>query len=502
MRYTKLLPLLFFSVAAMLLASCQTDDDTPGRPDSDSRANVTLSLSVQSSNQTGAATRATYEDGVEGELMRNWTIVAVQGGVIERIFQSQDYAGERARDSVTTRLDDGETVFYTFANINIGDLGVSLVEGGTMPERFDSLAFTVSGSQQSLDGFAATGIPMSNKQVVTIGPATSLVSLEVVRMVAKVRVEVSNPTNDDLKVTQVTLTDITKNAADNLKLLPGGIVDDATGKRAVALNNVADGDTTRKSTFVYTVPTNSQTIAAGGEQTYEFYVNESQARADIGHFVLSVTTDYTVSGEASADSTVRRQRFAFLDWSAIARNEVHVLPVTLRRYRIDLYVRPYTAIGVLPTYDMESDIATINFGLYGHYDIIPRVRDLVTGEYYIIRNDTYQQGMTVNWDSQNTETADLKINSEGLVTDGGGMAAAYDIGGWQDTASVAHYPTVGWNHTAMTPRIECIVGNYTGWAIYTVTANITAGGRDFDLTRRFRITNTYVDLSQLAKKHR
>lgn len=492
-------------VLASFISSCSTDD--PGENPSPENNGVELRLSVASPSIGGVSTRAAVtEEGEAGEFMKTWTIVAVQGNKIAAIYRSSDTdlsgrtnispsvsTGEYSQSSFYASksvLANGTYDFYTFANISDSELGLSA--DSKIGDTFDVAdAFTVNGNQQNVSGFDANGIPMSNKQTVTITDDTNLIQLQVIRMVAKMRIQISNPTSDAIKVTRITLSDITKNTAGNIKLLPGELIADSTnGKRATHIAYASD-----TTTYVYSVPEGIQSIAAnGGEQTYEFYVNESQARSDINHFVVGLTTDYSENGTAVS------HRYAFADWNSIARNEIHVLPISLRRYRIDLYVRPYTAIGVLPDYDMESEIATINLGLYGHYDIVPRIRDLRENKYYHILNTTAAQGVTVQ-EGQTSETSDLTINSLELQNDNG-IGTVYDIGGWDGNSD--HYPTVGWNSTAMTPRIECITGNYTGWAIYTINASFTEKGSTtpINLTRRFRITNTYVDLSQLAKKRR
>lgn len=504
------------SVLAIVLASCANDENepvTPDKPTGDS-VRVTLSIGVQEPVTSGT-TRATTDNGTSDEWMKSWKVVAVKDGKVEQIISSSTITTPLEEDAVDVTLATGSTTFYSFANLSDTEFNaLGFTEGNALPDGFDNTSFSVDGNQSTASDFT-NGIPMSNKQTVDV-TANARIELEVVRMVAKIQVVLTNPTSEAITVTKVGLRDITSNPA-SIYLLPGDISNTTTGKRNTNLNG-----TPTRDTYEYEVPESQQTVPArsgdmDGTQTLSFYVNESvasdasaNAATGIGnHFILELYQGsstsplaYTFNESTTDDGTL---------WSTIARNELHVLPITLQKYRIDFYVRPYTAIGVLPEYDMDSEIATINLGLYGHYDIIPRIRDLATGTYYYIQNWTGsgQQGITVsNIDTENKSSV-IKIDSLGLYTRGRiGIVNDGEISGWQDSNSNTHYPTVGWNPTAMTPRIECVVGNYTGWAIYTVNAlfhELDANGNSgeaINLSRRFRITNKYVDLSKLAKKRR
>jgi hypothetical protein len=70
------------------------------------------------------------------------------------------------------------------------------------------------------NGFGAKGIPMSNVQTITVSETTDKIELIVIRMMAKIEVDVYNDGETDATIQSVSLTEITKNADDNLKLLP------------------------------------------------------------------------------------------------------------------------------------------------------------------------------------------------------------------------------------------------------------------------------------------
>lgn len=65
---------------------------------------------------------------------------------------------------------------------------------------------------------------MSNKQTFTIKKTTQQIDLEVIRMVAKMKLKLTNDTPKDITLKSISLTDITTDGttgAENLYLLPG-----------------------------------------------------------------------------------------------------------------------------------------------------------------------------------------------------------------------------------------------------------------------------------------
>lgn len=509
-------------LAVLLLAGCFNDDDLkPRTDDTETSVDVQLRLTPAAPVATDVATRGAAvkapetEAGKAGENMKSWFVVMAQGGKAVKIISSADELSEKISDETSRgvgyirSLATGQYTCYSFANLTLADVGLEgLSEGGDLPINLVSKTLKVPGNQDNVSAFT-DGIPMSNVETVEVTADTRTINLSVVRMVAKIRVEVSNPTTQAITVSSVSLTDITPNpadgGADNLFLLPGAINDGDTGARSPNLNG--DRATRGRETRTYTVPEDGRTIAAGGSNTYEFYVNESETPEKTEtlspHFVLTLTTE---QGQSSIGST---QRYAFLDWSAIARNEIHILPVSLQRFTIGFTVRAYTAIGVAPTVDNTSDITTYSLGLYGHYDFLPVVRDLFTGNAYYRDangNTRLSDGTTPATGTPTVGSLTLELEDDNVT------CKVYDYGGWTSSDEsdvdangnkVVHLPYVYWNNMATQPRVECEVGNYTGWAIYTVNATVTdENNNEFNITKRLRIQNTYLDHSQLARKRR
>lgn len=523
LKIRNIICLFFAAVATSMLVGCFNDDELAPCPDNSGdtvrlRLTATAPVAADIAMRGASPTKAPEtEAGTAGENIKSWFVVIAQGDNIIKIISYDDDRSEKITGETTQGvsyiskrdLPDGDYTVYSFANLELSAVGLSK-ESTTLPAGFAAQTYTIRGNQDALAGLPADGIPMSNFETVTINSTTRDIDLHVIRMVAKIRVEVSNPTTGDITLNTISLTSITDNVSNNIMLFPDTISDTETGARTPNINPEVDKED-YKISYIYTVPEADRVVPQGGNKTYEFYVNESKTLAksemDSPHFILTLTTN---QGSTSTNSDGSTQRYAFLNWSTIARNEIHVLPVSLQRFTIGFTVRAYTAIGVVPTVDNESDITTINLGLYGHYDILPVVRDLFDGNAYY-RDPS---GNTRQAEDSQIITDGIKINNIGLELedneDNSVNCKLFDYAGWtsNDAADVdasgnkiVHLPTVYWNYMASQPRMECEVGNYTGWAIYTVNAAGTdENGNDFTILRRVRIQNTYLDLSQLAKR--
>lgn len=410
-------------LAALAVASCQSDDasaDSVGQP-----IHVKLSLGAAKS----PATRASWTDtnAADGEMMKQWLVVAVQDGKVAAIAESNIASGEeKEHDEAEMDLLTGSVTFYSFANLTKADLGLGSIKiGDALPADFDAKTVAVAGNKDAVSQFA-NGIPMANKQTVSItndyrngidqqGNA-KYVELEVVRLVAKVSVKLQNATTSDLTVKSVALNDITTDgtaAAPNLYLLPT-IQGDTVAPRLAPNAPSAD----RPYTFA-----TAQTVEANKANTVvaTFYANESLA-AKPHYFVLTVTlTDGS------------QQRFAMLTYNHISRNDYIVIPVTLNDYKVTMDAEQFTAIGLLPEVTEEPGKLTVTFGTYGEFHLRPHV-----------------------YNRNNTEQA----------------ATQYTVSSWKiiegDEAIYEEAPA----YEAATNLFEGYMGTKAGYAIHQLTVNI------------------------------
>ena len=308
--------------AVCLLAACSAGDDAtsfPGQADAENRVGVTLQLSALSS-QTSQSSRSSLTRGWEtdtdawsGEMMKSWFVVVVQYGTIEKIITSDLKSlgvDEVEKDQVFVKLKTGATTFYSFANIKPEEIGLnaSTSVGQQLPTDFDEQTYQMDGNSKlfhlSMTPDLPDGYPMSNKQMVNITDNQQVINLEVIRMVAKVQLSITNATDHDIVLKSITLSDVTQNGNPNIKLLPN--VDSANKLKGV---NLADG--VAKGTITLTaVENNGITIGEGATQKACFYMNESlvDKREDGGnrYFILSLTTVDAVTDATS------NQRYAML----------------------------------------------------------------------------------------------------------------------------------------------------------------------------------------------
>ena len=371
--------------AVCLLAACSAGDDAtsfPGQADAENQIGVTLQLSALSSQTSQSSrsslTRAAWETDTEampGEMMKSWFVVVVQNGTIEKIITSDLKSlgvTEVEKDQVFVELNKGETTFYSFANIKPEEIGLdaSTSVGQPLPADFDEKTYQMDGNCQLFHQLMTPdfqdGYPMSNKQVVNITDNQQVVNLEVIRMVAKVQLFITNAADHAIVLKAITLSDVTLNGNRNIKLLPN--VDSANKLKGV---NLADG--VAKGTITLKADENNKgiTIGEGATQTACFYMNESLVdKGEDGgnrYFILSLTTVDAATGATS------NHRYAMLSWNEIRRNDYLKIPIKLEDYQIRWKVEAFSPIGVLPKVKDDGENLSLDFGYYGEFHIKPEV---------------------------------------------------------------------------------------------------------------------------------
>lgn len=333
----------------MMLATftaCSSDDSTMSdNPGGGSKNGFTihLKLSTAASGSNGQAaphSRALtpeWEPGSDVENMKSWFVVLTQGDkVVQTVEKTQVDAQHAEEDEVTLEnVAPGTYQVYSFANIDKTQLG-TLTNGYAVD--FKNKKYKMNGN-----GFDASisGIPMSNEQTLTVNQdgTTDKTNLWVVRMLAKVTLQFRNPSPTDLIINDITISDITKNSKDNadaynIMLLPKH--SDADNDQVTCSPNLVGQATTENYTYKLSP---AVTIPAG--TTYKeisFYVNESAAGNTSKYFIINLNTSAGV------------KRYAlFQDWTTIARNDHHILPISLDDYKLKFDVQSFTAIGLYPS---------------------------------------------------------------------------------------------------------------------------------------------------------
>ena len=332
-------------MALAFMTACSTDSADPiqGGSGGDNQGDkVTVHMTLSTASSSGTRATLSWNDGVDAENMKSWVVAFVKDGKVVSFVENTDVsANNRIKDEVTIKdLPKGEATYqvYSFANLTATELGIS--KDATV--NFDDKEWKMDGN-----GFDATtkGIPMSNKQEVTIDASgkPDKTELWVVRMLAKVTLQFRNPSSTDLIINDIAISDITKNSkdnadADNIMLLPKH--SDADNEQVTCSPNLVGQAATENYRYTLSSP---KTIKAGvtdykAENEISFYVNESAAGNTSKYFIINLNTSAGV------------KRYAlFKDWTTIARNDHHILPISLDDYKLKFDVKSFTAIGLYPS---------------------------------------------------------------------------------------------------------------------------------------------------------
>lgn len=369
MKYMACLVMLLLTFAA-----CSPDSDASD-PGSITNKTYTLHFNLSPVSGSSASSRAetytagspnTWENGSKEENMKSWTVVFVKsdGTVAKVVKQPSVEEGNDKEDVVTvTGLEAGtKYTVYSFANISDAELG-TITEGSPSPN-FDSKSFAVNGNDMDIKN----GIPMSNKQEVTIGSdgQPDVKDLYVVRMLSKITLKFRNMTGQDITVKNVSISDITSNPAtgtENVKLLPAKPVSSANVPQAPNLvENAKRDDFTHTITPGLTIAKNTTDYDTDNSRSVSFYVNESQAGNAYPYFVVTLETN------------VGSQRyFMYTDWNQIARNDHHVLKLALSDYKLRLKVEDFGSIGSAPSLKDDGKQLNLIFHDLEEFHIVPSV---------------------------------------------------------------------------------------------------------------------------------
>lgn len=353
-----IMALLVLTMLATFTACSPDDSSMSDNSDGGSKNGFTihLKLSTSAAGSIGQAAPHSrtltpeWESGSDAENMKSWFVVLTQGDkVVQTIEKTQVDAQHAEEDEVTLEnVAPGTYQVYSFANIDKTQLG-TLTNGYAVD--FKNKKYKMNGN-----GFDASisGIPMSNEQTLTVNRdgTTDKTNLWVVRMLAKVTLRFKNPSATPLEINDITISDITKNSkdnadAENIMLLPKH--SDADNDQVTCSPNLVGQAATDNYTYKLSP---AVTIPAGTtDKEISFYVNESAAGNTSKYFIINLNTSAGV------------KRYAlFQDWTTIARNDHHILPISLDDYKLTFDVQSFTAIGLYPS--IRDNGTTLSYTCY------------------------------------------------------------------------------------------------------------------------------------------
>lgn len=366
---------LILMVLAFMTA-CSTDSADPIQGDSggvNQGDKVTVHMTLSTAPSSGTRASLSWKDGVDAENMKSWVVAFVKDGVVVSFAEKTNVSdGNRIKDDVAiTDLPKENATYqvYSFANLTATELGIS--KGASVD--FDTKQWKMDGNGFDVNAATCKGIPMSNKQEVKIDASgkPDKTELWVVRMLAKVTLKFKNPSSTPLVINDITLSDVTSNpSADvnkegNIMLLPKH--SDASGTSGTTgssnltgadkdlvkcIPNLVEQATTENYTYKLSSPkTIAKNTSATEENEISFYVNESAAGNTSKYFIINLNTSAGV------------KRYAlFKDWTTIARNDHHILPISLDDYKLKFDVQSFTAIGLYPS--ITDNGTTLSYTCY------------------------------------------------------------------------------------------------------------------------------------------
>lgn len=355
------------------LSACSSDSADPilggsGGDNQGDKVTVHMTLSTAPSSGT-RTTELTWEDGIPAENMKSWVVAFVKDGKVVSFAENTNVSeANRIKDEVTIKDLPKETAtyqVYSFANLTATELGIS--QGATV--NFDGKKWKMDGN-----GFDVTtkGIPMSNKQEVKVDASgkTDKTELWVVRMLAKITLKFKNPSSTPLVINDITLSDITSNPSTtvntegNIMLLPNHSNDSGTSGTTgsssltgadkdvvTCIPNLVGQAATENYTYKLTKTIPAKVDKYETENEVSFYVNESKAGNTSKYFIINLNTSAGV------------KRYAlFQDWTTIARNDHHILPISLDDYKLKFDVQSFSAIGLYPS--ITDNGTTLSYTCY------------------------------------------------------------------------------------------------------------------------------------------
>ena len=371
-----IMALLVLTMLATFTACSPDDSSMSDNPGGGSKNGYTihLKLSTSAAGSIGQAAPHSrtltpeWESGSDAENMKSWLVVlTLDGKVVQTITKDHVDAQHAEVDEVTLEnVKPGTYQVYSFANIDKTQLG-TLTNGFAVD--FKNMKYKMNGN-----GFDATisGIPMSNEQTLTVNQdgTTDKNKLWVVRMLAKVTLQFKNPSTTALEIKEITLSDVTSNPSTtvntdgNIMLLPMHLdVSGTSGATGSSNLTGADKDqvkcipnlvwqaATENYTYKLTKTIPAKVDKYETENEISFYVNESAAGNTSKYFIINLNTSAGV------------KRYAlFQDWTTIARNDHHILPISLDDYKLKFDVQSFTAIGLYPS--IRDNGTTLSYTCY------------------------------------------------------------------------------------------------------------------------------------------
>lgn len=343
--------------AVLILSSCSGESISAPVDPTPVAANFRLAAPSTADAVSQDVTRDT-------ELINSWWIVFVKDDKVVKILDRTS-TGPVEQEYFNVKLEPGTYDAIAYANITREELtqktsltyaigsGASLSQAKSKSWVLANNSITPGKDLIPMTGYLS-GIVISDSEV------SETHSIEVVRMAAKIEVQVTNASQKPLTLNAITLGVLNKGS---ISLMPDY---DKLGKQPDILED------SRKSVESVNIDHLEQNIAIGSTGKNIFYVRESDASITHPTGRFYITLKFT-----RADGAEAEQHYAVTDelqW--IQRNDHIVIPVTITDLVLDWNVIFYPPIGGYPAVAKrtEGDDNFFTFGTQGKFAIRPVVR--------------------------------------------------------------------------------------------------------------------------------
>lgn len=316
-----------------------------------------------------------------------------EGGSSASAGTSYQSSGDAVGTVTSYTTGSTEDNFYSSGDYSLNTFySIEFTAGETVTaENANAKTVNIAGNNFNVEadnGFGTVGIPMSNLQTITVSETTDKIELIVIRMMAKIEVDVYNDGETDATIHSISLTEITKNADGNLKLLPN-LSDAGHGSMEVVTHgdiqpnlptNAPKGNMTLYPTSGNSVAAGSHTKASNNPVRFIFYVNESEAPGNgSGMFYLSlgiktgsgtdVVYSHALVNSQSTDASAPNYK-----WNYIARNDYRIIPVVLTDWQFRIEPIALAPIAGYPPMTLSSDGLKATFSTGGLIALQPFVK--------------------------------------------------------------------------------------------------------------------------------
>lgn len=359
--------LILMVLAFMTACSIDSADPIQGDSGGDNPGDkITVHMTLSTAPSSGTRASLSWNDGVDAENMKSWVVAFVKDNKVVSFAENNNVSdGNRIKDDVViTDLPKEVATYQVYSFVNLTSTELGIFKGADVD--FDNKKWKMNGNGFNVNDPDCKGIPMSNKQEVTINASgkPSITELWVVRMLAKITLKFKNPSSTPLVIKDITLNDVTSNSSTdvnkdgNIMLLPE--TSGATGSsnltgadkdQVKCIPNLVGQATTENYTYKLTKTIPAKVDEYETENEISFYVNESAAGNTSKYFIINLNTSEGV------------KRYAlFKDWTTIARNDHHILQIKLDDYKLKFDVQSFTAIGLYPS--ITDNGTTLSYTCY------------------------------------------------------------------------------------------------------------------------------------------